>query len=124
MSNQDIITTITPAAEIIVEVIGSGPPGPQGIQGIPGDTPQRGIDYFTPEDVAWFLSQVTEDKHFVYAPELPSTVWTVNHQLNKYPSVTIVDSTKQQVFGDVQYTDLNQLIITFNIPYMGVAYIN
>lgn len=53
-----------------------------------------------------------------------STSWSINHGLNKYPSVSVVDSGNNIVVGDVKYTDLNNLTVTFNSSFSGKAYLN
>ena len=53
-----------------------------------------------------------------------SASWVIPHGLGKMPSVTVLDSSGNRVHGDVDYTDLNNLTITFNIAFAGVAYLN
>jgi hypothetical protein len=43
----------------VIEVI-SGKEGPQGPKGEDGYTPQRGIDYFTDEDIVNFIDEIVE----------------------------------------------------------------
>ena len=64
------------------------------------------------------------DAHFVFAQEQNSDEWEVEHNLNKYPSVTIVDSGNNIVYAEVEYTNLNNLIIRFNSGNSGKAYLN
>ena len=52
------------------------------------------------------------------------TVWNINHSLNKYPSVSVVDTGNNLVYGDVQYTSLSNLTITFSADTSGTAYLN
>jgi hypothetical protein len=59
---------------------------------------------------------------FVYMQSLPASTWTVNHGLNKYPSVHIVDSNNNEVIADVQYTTVNQVVISFSEPFNGNAF--
>lgn len=49
---------------------------------------------------------------------------TLVHNLGKIPSVTIIDSSGNTVHGDIDYTDLNNLTITFNTAFTGIAYLN
>lgn len=44
---------------------------------------------------------------------------SVQHYLNKFPSVTILDSTNKQILGDVQYIDENSLTVTFTEAISG-----
>jgi len=53
-----------------------------------------------------------------------SAVWTVQHNLDKFPSVTMVLSTGQKGYGDIVYIDENNLTITFASAESGKAYMN
>lgn len=53
-----------------------------------------------------------------------SASWVIAHNLGKIPSVTVQDGAGNRVHGDVAYTDLNNLTITFNIAFAGTAYLN
>ena len=53
-----------------------------------------------------------------------SATWTVQHNLDKFPSVTMVLSTGQKGYGDVVYIDENNLTITFASAESGKAYMN
>ncbi len=64
------------------------------------------------------------DKNFVFTQAVASATWNVNHNLDKFPSCTMVLSTGQQGFGDVTFIDENNLTITFAGPESGKAYIN
>jgi len=64
------------------------------------------------------------DKHFIFNQELSSDTWVINHNLQKRPSVTIVDTGNNEVEGDVNYSSLNQIIITFSSAFSGIAYLN
>jgi hypothetical protein len=53
-----------------------------------------------------------------------SATWTITHNLNKFPSVTIVDSEEEQVFGVVDYQSANTIVLTFSAAISGKAYLN
>ena len=65
-----------------------------------------------------------KDKNKVINQATPSTTWTMNHGLNKKPSVTVVDSSGEKVIGLVDYVDLNNVTITFVNAASGDAYFN
>jgi hypothetical protein len=67
---------------------------------------------------------VVQDKNFVYDQGMPSLVWTIQHNLNKFPSACAVDTAKSIVVGQIDYIDLNNLTITFNASFSGEAYLN
>ena len=76
-------------------------------------------------DFATFtISSGVGDKNFVFNQAVASTTWTVQHNLNKFPSCTMVLSTGQQGYGDVTFIDENNLTITFASAESGKAYIN
>ena len=64
------------------------------------------------------------DKNFVHNQAAPLAVWNVNHGLNKFCSVVVVDTSNRVVEGDIEYIDLNNVQITFSSPVVGKAYFN
>jgi hypothetical protein len=76
-------------------------------------------------DFATFtISSGVGDKNFVFNQAVASATWNVQHNLNKFPSCTMVLSTGQQGYGDVTFIDENNLTITFAGAESGKAYIN
>lgn len=80
------------------------------------------------EDKFYFFSlvqlDVAADKNYVHNQPVASATWSVQHNLNKFPSATMVLSTGQKGYGDVTYVDKNNLTITFASAESGKAYIN
>lgn len=68
-------------------------------------------------------NQIEDLLPFVHYQMTTSTEWTITHNKNTYPSVTVIDSTETVVFGDVQYINLNSLKIKFTAAFSGKAYI-
>jgi hypothetical protein len=65
------------------------------------------------------------DKFFRFDQASPASSWVVVHNLNKYPSVTVVDSAGSPAIGTVAYDTLNQLTIDFDgAAFSGRAYLN
>jgi hypothetical protein len=64
------------------------------------------------------------DANFVYTQSTPASTWVVVHNLDKFPSVSVVDSAKTEVVGDVVYDSLTQVTITFSASFSGFAYFN
>lgn len=67
---------------------------------------------------------IVNDKNYVHTQAVASQVWEVNHGLNKYCSVIVVDSGDSIVVGDVVYIDTNNVRLTFAAPFSGKAYFN
>ena len=72
-----------------------------------------------------FFNGKTVDKNFTFNQDVPSALWTINHNLNKNPSVSVVDSAGTTVEGGyVIYVDKNNLQIEFGAPFSGSAELN
>ena len=71
------------------------------------------------------------DKNVLHTQSSASNSWTVNHNMGKYPSVSIVECDPSAnetdgdlVIGEVTYNSINQLTIKFAAAISGVAYLN
>lgn len=84
-------------------VVTRGIPGPQGPQGPPGGG--AGATYTHIQSAA-------------------AAVWTVAHNLGRYPSITVVDNLGGQLYPDVRYVDADIAQITHSVPLTGRAYCN
>ena len=62
--------------------------------------------------------------HYVHNQPTPSNTWTVNHNMGKNPSVSIIDSSGDEVYGEVKHISTSQLILSFSAPFSGIAYLN
>lgn len=105
-------TTITPPASITSTVtapgqikstltIGQGPAGPGA--GGPGGS---------------------GDKTYVHPQSIAAAQWVVPHNLDKFPSVTVIDSAGDECDGNIVYNDSNSLTLVFSAAFAGVAYLN
>lgn len=131
----DIITTQTP-----------GPPGPPGQDGVAAatapltydpDTHTVGIEpnAYDPYGAADSALQAAQDyadaavagsgqAAFQFTQDSPESVWTIVHNMNTTPSVTIRDSANEVIWGgDIDYVDSNTLTISFGAPFSGAAYL-
>jgi len=64
------------------------------------------------------------DKTFVFDQITPSNTWNITHTLNKFPSVSVVDTAGTQVFTDVNYINNNNITLTFSTGFAGKAFLN
>ena len=67
---------------------------------------------------------VISDKTYIFVQGTPSNVWTVVHNLNKYPNISVVDSGNTEVIGEIKYIDINTVQITFSSEFSGKAFCN
>ena len=70
------------------------------------------------------LSADAEDKTFVFSQGVPSLQWTVQHNLNKFPSVSVVNNNNIVINGEVTYIDANNVQLNFSAGFAGKAYLN
>lgn len=61
---------------------------------------------------------------FIYEQGTASDTWVIVHNLDKYPSVTIVDSAGNVFTPAVHYDSKNQVTVTMNGATTGKAYLN
>ena len=52
------------------------------------------------------------------------TSWVINHNLNKFPSVTTIGEDKSEIKGTVVYDSPNQITISFSPAVKGTVYLN
>ena len=64
------------------------------------------------------------DKNYVHTQAVPSTIWNITHNLDKYPSVSAVNINNIVYYGNVTYIDTNNLTIEFSAGFSGKAYMN
>jgi hypothetical protein len=64
------------------------------------------------------------DKHHTHDQSVSSNQWTVTHNLNKYPSVQVIDSAGSFCIGQITHNSVNQLTLDFNASFTGKAYLN
>ncbi|MBS4750313.1 hypothetical protein KG091_04400 [Carnobacteriaceae bacterium zg-ZUI78] len=82
------------------------------------------IDTLTDERIKQLIKESIHEKesqNTVFKQTQASNVWTIEHALNRYPSVVIIDSAGTQVYGDVHYISLNKLEIRFTAAFSGTA---
>ena len=70
------------------------------------------------------LAADAEDKTFVFTQGAPAVQWTVQHNLNKFPSVSVVNNNNIVINGEVTYIDANNVQLNFSAGFAGKAYLN
>jgi hypothetical protein len=67
------------------------------------------------------IDDIPQQQPFIHEQLSPSSLWVINHNLNKYPSVTVTDSAGNVVVGDVKHVSLNTTEINFSAAFAGKA---
>jgi len=88
-----------------IVVTAPGPQGPAGAAGTQAD------------DIPALVS-------YVHNQLASASTWTVNHNLNFYPNVTVYDSAGSMVEGTVTHTSATTLTINFSSAISGKAYLS
>lgn len=78
------------------------------------------------ENDAGFVTaaEVAEQNTYIHEQIFSSSEWYITHNLNKYPSVTIVDSAGTVVIGDIEYVSTSVVKVIFKSAFSGKAYLN
>ena len=61
---------------------------------------------------------------FVFTQGVPATVWNIQHNLGKFPSVSVVNNNDIVINGEVTYIDNNNVQLNFSAGFSGKAYLN
>jgi hypothetical protein len=86
----------------------SGPSGEPGVAGTPGPAGPPG----------------TNGGAFTYTPSDARDVWYITHNLGFNPSVRVQDNFNNEYFGQIAYTDTNNVVLTFSQAVYGTAYLS
>jgi hypothetical protein len=75
-------------------------------------------------DFAVFTLSTDSADTFVFTQAQPEATWNIQHNLNKFPSVSVVNNNEIIMYGDTTYIDSNNITITFSGGFSGKAYLN
>ena len=75
-------------------------------------------------DFAVFQLSSQQSPTFIHPQGNPSTTWVINHNLGKFPSITVIDTADTVVTGEYVYTDNNTVTLNFSAGFAGKAYLN
>lgn len=65
------------------------------------------------------------DKNYVFEQGVPSATWVIQHNLNKCPNVTVVDSSGYvRIPNDIKYDNENQITVYLIGAFTGKAFLN
>ena len=91
--------------------------GPQGPVGPTGPTGPAGPSGVTASEIPALVS-------YTHNQSAASTTWTIQHNLNFKPNVTVFDSGESMVEGSVTHTSNTTLTITFSAAISGRAHLS
>ena len=76
-------------------------------------SPTTGKAYLNPGQPGDGSTPGLESQSYIYTQDVAALVWTINHNLMRYPSVTVSDLANNIVIADAKYLSLNVVQITF-----------
>jgi hypothetical protein len=125
VTQKKTVSTVTDPADQVIEVHDPGVAGPPNNLTIGtvtvAQTASATITGISPNQVLNLVYPVAA-RH-VHTQGTATTTWTINHALGGYPSVTVVDSAKTVVFGEVNYVSTSQVVVNFTSAFSGYAYL-
>jgi hypothetical protein len=125
VTQKKLVSTVTEPADQTIEVHDPGVAGPPNVLTIGtvtvADTASASITGVAPNQVLNLVYPASV-RH-VHTQGTASTTWTINHALGGYPSVSVVDSARTVVFGEVTYLSTTQVVVNFSAAFSGFAYL-
>jgi hypothetical protein len=106
----DVIVDSYPDVIVLPTTGLTGPAGPEGDPGPQG-----------PEGTAGAPGVQTT---YVFTQIAVGFVWDIAHDLNRFPSVTVIDTGGSEIIPDVIYESANLVRLYFENPTSGKAYLN
>ena len=61
---------------------------------------------------------------FVFTQGAAATQWSIQHNLGKFPSVSVINNNNVIINGEVKYIDNNNIQLNFSAGFSGKAYLN
>jgi len=61
---------------------------------------------------------------FIFNQNTVATTWNIQHNLGKFPSITVIDTGDTVVAGEYIYIDNNNVQLNFSAGFAGKAYLN
>lgn len=94
-----------------------------------GEFPNDGSKFIESNEIATIIEQTVvdigyNDKNYYHTQNTPSTVWTIEHTLEKVVAVYVTDTAGSEIQGLVKTNNGTIVVIEFNIPIMGYAALN
>jgi hypothetical protein len=79
----------------------------------------------TPDNTTFLRGDnVWAKETFEFTQGTPSANWSIQHDMDKFPSVSVVNNNNVLMYGNITYVDKNNLTINFSAGFSGKAYLN
>lgn len=125
-SSRKTVVITSPGKTDVVEVHDPGAAGPPNNLVVgsvtTGNTPAVSITGASPNQTIDFVIPIGGT--FTHNQMISATTWTITHNLGFYPNVTVSDSAGTIIEGQVEYPDVNTVVLTFSSAFAGKAYLS
>lgn len=64
------------------------------------------------------------DKYYYHSQASAAEEWVIEHNLGKYPSVTVVSSAGEEIYCDKKHLSINKVVLNFGTALSGAAFLN
>lgn len=115
------VITVKDSPKTIIQMSYTAP-GPQGIQGIQGEPGIQGLQGIQGIQGEQGIPGVAST--YTHTQIAASTLWTIEHDLGKKPSVSVVDSAETLIMANIIYLDNNRCQVELSMAISGKAYCN
>lgn len=61
---------------------------------------------------------------FEFIQSVPAETWEIEHNMDKYPSVSVILDDGTEVYGGKFYNSPNKITLSFSRPITGKAFLN
>lgn len=69
-------------------------------------------------------TDLKSDAHYIHDQYAPADIWEITHNLEKFPTIQIVDSSNKVIEGHIEHENENKSIAMFNGKFSGKAICN
>lgn len=64
------------------------------------------------------------DKYYYHTQAATAEEWVIEHNLGKFPAVTVVSSAGEEIYCDKRFVSINKVVLNFGTPVSGAAFLN
>ena len=138
--NETAVSVLVNEQIVTLDLGVAGPQGPRGnslLNGVGEPTLALGIngdfyidtvanELYGPKTTgSWGIGiKLTQELGYVHEQVASATVWTINHDLEFVPNITVVDTFGTVVEGSYDYPNDTTVVLTFSSPFSGKAFLS
>ena len=138
--NETSVSVLVNEQVVTLDLGVTGPQGPRGnslLSGVGEPTLSIGIngdfyidtvanELYGPKTTgSWGIGiRLSQEVGYVHEQTASATTWTINHNLEFIPNITVVDTFGTVVEGSYDYPSDTTVVLTFSSPFSGRAFLS